>query len=410
MKCSTRKLSNSMAAERKATPGLEILKIGLVLDGGGLDRPDGVQQYILTLGEWFRSRGHDVHYLVGETARTDIVGVHSLSRNISVTANGNKTSIPLPTSRRKLRAFLDQEQFDVLHVQVPYNPFLGERLVMLASPRTVIIGTFHILPNSKLISWGTKALGLWSRRSLRCFDAMLSVSPAAADFARKIFGTDSVVLPNVIDYKRFHEARPFERYQDGTVTILFLGRLVPRKGCMLLLQAVDLLVNANEPAATIGPNLPPFRLVICGKGPLERSLRQFADEHHLHKIVEFNGFVSEADKPRYYASANLAVFPSTGGESFGIVLLEAMAGGHAAVLAGDNPGYRSVMAPRPELLFDSSEARELAHKLVTFLHDSAMRRAAAQWGEGYAQDFDVNIVGVQLLDIYEQALRKRLQL
>src|SRR4051812_47082988 len=91
-------------------------KIGFVLDDG-LDKPDGVQQYILTLGAWLSEQGHEVHYLVGQTNRTDIKNVHSLSKNIRVQFNGNRMSIPLPTSSRKLRSFLRAEHFDILHIQ-----------------------------------------------------------------------------------------------------------------------------------------------------------------------------------------------------------------------------------------------------------------------------------------------------
>lgn len=374
------------------------LKIGLVLDDG-LDKPDGVQQYILAIGEWLRSRGHDVHYLVGETKRTDIQGAHSLSRNIMVRFNGNQLTMPLPTSRHKLRKFLEQEQFDVLHVQVPYSPFMAHRLIRAASPTTAIIGTFHIAPNGGIVTLATRALGIWLRGSLKRFDTMLSVSPAARDFARLTFKVDSTISPNVIDYPRFNNAKPFKKYNDEIRTILFLGRLVPRKGCQLLLQATAQL--AKE------PNLPKFRVVVCGRGHLEAMLRDYALRNGLQKIVEFTGFVTEEDKPSYYASADIAVFPSSGGESFGIVLLEAMASGKATVLAGDNPGYRSVLSTQTELLFDPRDAKALAAKLTKYMTDSVQHKQMADWGKNYTKHFDVDLVGKQLQDIYAGALLKR---
>lgn len=375
------------------------LKIGFVLDSG-LDKPDGVQQYVLALGEWFRSQGHEVHYLVGQTKRTDIPNVHSLSRSVSVRFNGNNGSIPLAARRRKLRQFLAAESFDVLHVQMPHHPLLAQRLVLAAGPQTAVIGTFHVAPYNRLVTSGNKVLGRWLRPSLRRFDKIVSVSPAAAAFARETFHIETAVLPNVIDYRRFHEAKPLSQYDDKvTLTILFLGRLVPRKGCQLLLEAVALVNDM--------PSVPAFRVVICGKGPLEAKLRQFVTRHQLGALVSFVGFVSEADKPQYYASADISVFPSSGGESFGIVLLEAMAGGHATILAGDNPGYRSVMAPQPELLFAAKDARILAQKLVYYLNHGSDRLAMQAWAARYAKTFDVQLVGVQLLDIYQKALLKR---
>jgi phosphatidylinositol alpha-mannosyltransferase len=153
--------------------------------------------------------------------------------------------------------------------------------------------------------------------------------------------------------------------------------------------------------------MPKFRAVICGKGPLETELKQYAASHGLSGIVDFAGFVIEEDKPRYYASADISVFPSNGGESFGIVLLEAMASGKAAVLAGDNPGYRSVMAPREELLFDPSDAGALAELLRSYLTDQDKRKAAAAWGTEYAADYDSDAVGQRLMERYTTALRKR---
>lgn len=379
------------------------LKIGFVLDSG-LDKPDGVQQYVLALGAWLQQQGHDVHYLVGETHRPDLPNVHSLSRNFHVTSNGNRGAIPLPTNRAKLRKFLAAEQFDVLHVQVPYSPFMGEQLVLLAGPRTAVVGTFHILPNSRFINWGTKLLGLWCRHSLRRFDAMLSVSPAAREFAQASFGVTSTVLPNVVDYPRFHEARPLPHYDDDTLTILFLGRLVERKGCLTLLQAL-----ARLEAVSRGQSLPPYRVVICGTGPLESKLKAYVSQHHLDQLVAFVGFVTEADKPRYYASADIAVFPSLGGESFGIVLLEAMASGRAVVLAGDNPGYRSVMADQPHLLFDPRQPDELAAKLRHCLTDATVRQQMQTWGAEYTTRFDIPVVGTELRNIYGQALQSRRQ-
>jgi phosphatidyl-myo-inositol alpha-mannosyltransferase len=374
------------------------LKIALVLDEG-LDNPDGVQQYVLSIGEWLTSQGHSVQYLVGQTTRRDIPNLRSLSKNIAVRSNGNQMTIPLPTSRRKLKKLLDEEQFDVLHVQTPYSPFMGGRLIEFAAADCAVIGTFHIAPNSRLISVGNRLLGLWCHRSLQRFDEMLSVSMAAADFALQTFKLDSKVLPNVIDYARFSKAQPLQEYDDDITTILFLGRLVKRKNCLLLIQA---LYKLHE-QGTIGK----FRLVICGRGPLETQLRRKVHKLGLGDVTEFVGFVPEEIKPRYYASADLCVFPSSGGESFGIVLLEAMASGRALVLAGNNPGYASVMSPQPDLLFDPADADALTRLIKHYEQDIPLRAQKMRWAQAYAQQFDVNVIGPQLVAVYNKALRKR---
>jgi phosphatidylinositol alpha-mannosyltransferase len=376
------------------------LKVGFILDTS-LDPNDGVQQYVITLGEWLRVQGHNVHYLVGETKERVLPNIHSLSRNIAVSFNGNRTTIPLPTSKRKLRSFLQDENFDILHVQTPHHPFMAQHLILAAPPQTAVIATFHILPYGTVSALGTKLLGKALRPSLKRVDKMLAVSAAAAKFAQDTFKTPAEVLPNVVDYGRFHKARPFPEYQDDKLTILFFGRLVARKGCDLLLQAIKQLQDE--------PDLPNFRLLVCGRGAEQEKLQNFVNQHRLSDIVQFTGFVSEADKPRYYASADISVFPSRGGESFGIVLLEAMASGKAAVLAGDNPGYRSVLHENEDLLFSTAQPEILAQKLKEFMLSKNQRASASAWGEKYTQQFDVPVVGRKLLDIYRDTLRKRYQ-
>lgn len=377
---------------------MKTLKIGFVLDDS-LDTPDGVQQYVLGLGAWLDSQGHDVHYLVGETSRKDIKNIHSLSRNIKVSFNGNKMSTPLPTNSHRLHTFLTNEQFDVLHIQMPYSPFLAHRIILAAPKRTVIVGTFHIMPNTNVEFMANRLLGVSLKRSLRRFDACFAVSEAAKVFMQQTFKTSSTVLPNVVDWKRFVTAEPRSEYTDRRLTIMFLGRLVPRKGCQTLLEAARILKQKN--------NLPPFRVVICGKGPLDAALKQFVHDELLEEIVSFTGFIPEEDKPSYVASADIMAFPSLGGESFGIVLLEAMASERPVVLAADNSGYHSVLGPNPDSLFPPGDQYELAKKISEYLRDADARSAALTWQKQYIKQFDVEVVGKQLVDAYQQLLQKK---
>jgi phosphatidylinositol alpha-mannosyltransferase len=249
------------------------------------------------------------------------------------------------------------------------------------------------MPISGLATQASKALWLWTRRSWRRFDHIFSVSTAAQQFAREVFKVNSTVLPNVVDVARFADARPFPKHNK---TILFLGRLVPRKGCMTLLQAVKILQDES--------GLPHFQVVICGKGELMGALQDYVRRHSLRNI-EFTGFITEEDKPRYYATADIAVFPSTGGESFGIVLLEAMASGKAAILAGDNEGYRAVLGHRDSMIFNPQDSVELTSKLSYLLTHESERIEEASWGKEFTKNFDVSVVGQELLKQYNQVLR-----
>ena len=374
------------------------LKIGFVLDDS-LDTPDGVQQYVLALSNWLRAQGHDVHYLVGETGRTDIKNVHSLSRNVKVRFNGNRMSMPLPANKTKIAAILAREQFDILHVQMPFSPFMAGRVIAAAPRSTAVVGTFHIAPNSPLVTAANHGLRWLTRATLKRFDQIMAVSPIAQTFARQTFGIESQIVPNLVDLKPFINAKPLPQYTGDEPVVLFLGRLVERKGCQHLLSAVAKLHRENAEL--------PCKVVVCGKGPLEPRLKIYAQEHNIGHMVEFTGFITESDKPRYMASADIAVFPSTGGESFGIVVVEALGAARGAVLAGNNPGYASVMGSHTEALFKPTDTAALSAKLLELLSDKAKRDQARKWQRQDAGRFDTPVVGKQVLAQYTTALRKR---
>lgn len=377
------------------------MKIGLVLDDT-LDSVDGVQQYVLTVGAWLSRQGHEVHYLVGQTARTDIPHIHSLSRNIKVRFNGNRMSMPLPANKREIRDLLASEQFDVLHVQVPYSPFMAGYVIQAAPVHTAVIGTFHVAPHSQLVRHANTLLSLVQRSTIKRFDTIVSVSTAAHDFAKQTYRVESKVLPNVVDMAPFVHATPFDITEPrGTgPLIVFLGRLVPRKGCMLLLQAINQLQQTDS-------NLKP-RVVICGKGPLYADLYKYVADHRLGDTVHFAGYISEEDKPRYLKAADLAVFPSIGGESFGIVLIEAMAAGRPVVLGAANPGYASVLADHPESLFPVGDPAGLAGAIKKHLVDANARKNALVWQNAFVPQFDISVVGGNLLTVYAEAIARRL--
>jgi phosphatidylinositol alpha-mannosyltransferase len=308
-------------------------------------------------------------------------------------------AVPLPAKRAPIHELLRQEKFDVLHVQVPYSPAMAGRVIKAADAHTAVVGTFHIAPHSGLVTVANRLLGMYVRSTLQRFDAMTATSVPAQEFAKQTFRIDSEVVPLPLKLDSFYNAQPFPQYATGK-NVVFLGRLVERKGCRYLLQAVaHLHKNDTWPQDA--------RVIICGKGPLEQELRTYAQRNNIASLVEFVGYISEEDKPRYLAGGDVVVYPSTGGESFGIVLLEAMAAARGAVLAGDNPGYASVMAPRPDSLFDPHDTPMLAEKIRAMLTDVPARNAAHNWQRTYVQRFDVGEVGKRFLDVYARALQSR---
>lgn len=362
-----------------------LLRIGFVLDDT-LDTPDGVQQYVLTVGSWLSAQGHEVHYLVGESSRQDVTNVHSMARNVKVRFNQNRLSIPLPTRKSEIIRKLAELKLDVLHVQMPYSPLFAGRVVSAAPATTKVIGTFHIVPASWLHSAGARSLELVNRRTLKRFHSIISVSPAAAQFAKTVFGIDSVIIPNAVAIK----AMKHDPIHTETPHIVFLGRLVERKGCQYLLSALLQLQKQYKGAYTV---------TIAGKGPLLSKLKQYVEKHAI-KSVFFTGFIEESEKPALLASADIAVFPSTGGESFGIVLIEAMAAGSRVVLGGNNVGYQSVLGDHPDLLVDVQNPKTFANRLQYFLEHETARNAAAVWAKAAIVQYDVAVVGKKIVEQY----------
>lgn len=377
------------------------MKIGFVLDDG-LNKPDGVQQYILTLGSWYRQNGHEVRYLVGQTTRTDIEGVYSLARNVKVRFNGNRLSIPLPASSSKIKHVLDKEKFDVLHVQTPYSPLFGAKVVYLADSKTVVVGTFHILPFNILTQFGTPLLGFCLRRSLKRFDYFVGVSAPAVEFAKKSFRINCKVVPNSVLIDQFRPAKSdLQRQYNDSINLLFLGRLVPRKGCQQLLKALVILQNSNSLPERLQIN-------ICGDGPMRQELTKYAKHHNLQDKITFHGFVSQQQKVDFMQQADIAVFPSLSGESFGIVLIEAMAAGSGVVLGGNNPGYQSVLEDLPTSIVDAHQPKVFAEELISLINQPEKRRQLHELQQQHVQQFDTTIVAKQLLDIYQSCKKSRI--
>ena len=373
------------------------LKIGLVLDES-LDPPDGVQQYVLRVGEWLSAQGHSVYYLVGETKRRDQQYIYSLTRNIKVAYNGNRLSIPLPVLTSKIQQLLNELQLDIIHVQAPYSPFLAGKIIRCASVTTAVVGTFHILPYNRLAIAGSKLLAAINHRTARRFDAMMAVSEPAAEFARQVFGLTSTVVPNPFDFQKFHNDKK-ARVPTGTTDIVFLGRLVERKGGLLLLKAINAIVQKHLTEV-------PFRVTIAGKGPDNDKMQAFIGRNNLGAVVTMPGFIAEEDKPTLLASADVAVFPSISGESFGISLLEAMAAARGVVLAGNNPGYAAVMENKEQLI-QPQDVTQFSQTVAEWLNHPAARAQAAARQKEYVQQFDIAEVGPQILAIYSKALQTR---
>jgi phosphatidylinositol alpha-mannosyltransferase len=378
------------------------LTVGFVLDDT-LDVTDGVQQNVMTLGKWLTAQGHYVHYIVAQTKRDDLQNIHSITSFVKTRFNQNNVRTPKPARKQEIKKVFEHIKFDVLHVQMPYSPLLAGRVMSLASKKTTLVGTFHILPASKLSHHANKILALCLRRTLKLFDATIAVSVPSAKFAEKVYGIKPSVVYNPVNFDSFVAARleyrdtvtssESDAHSKHKVRLVFLGRLVERKGIIQLINAYKSLDKE-----TISRS----ELIICGDGPLRTDCENLG----MGYPIVFKGKVSEKEKARQLSMADIAVFPSTGGESFGIVLVEAMAAGSGCVIAGDNPGYRSVFDGCEDALFDANNDSLFAATLKKYITDAVLRAELFTRQQLLAPRYSIDAVGPQVETIYRNAMKR----
>lgn len=375
------------------------LTIGLLFDDS-LDRPDGVQQQVRLIGEWLSGRGHNVHYLVGQTNDFKPVNgiLHSLSRNISVRANQNRLSLPILTNQRQIVRLFENHSFDLIHAMLPYSPFLGRSVLVQAQKHQVCcVGTFHTYPATAWQHFGSRLYGKAIKSRLNSFSELMSVSDATAAYVRQAFGVDSRIVPNAVSASLYKAAKSNPKLREGAETlIVFVGRMDERKGAQYLVEAIQALDAETK-------NL--IKVQICGRGPLQDELKSSIARYGLEKTIKLPGFISEEEKRQYLASADLAVFPATGGEAFGIVLTEAMAAG-TAVLAGDNAGYRSVLSNVPQSLFNPRDINQFSNTLKHFIRNAEDRRQLQLAQSEQLDKYDIELIGRKLEEIYEQSIAR----
>lgn len=375
------------------------LTIGFVFDDT-LDALDGVQQHIITIGTELVRRGHDVHYLVGETHHSPVPQTVSLARNVMVSFNGNRMRIPLPVRKREIRAALAHNNYDILHIQAPYSPLFGGRVLECAPQSTGVVATYHIAPIDRRARYGGRALGLVNAHSHRRVDEVIAVSQVAAQYAQFTAHTHGTIIANPVNVEKFATAAHRATRDAAHPHIVFLGRLVPRKGAQLLLDALDYGERHG-----MFP-MPGLHVTIAGDGPLMDDCVQRAAR--LRTPVQFVGTVDEG-KADLLASADVAVFPAIGGETFGIVLPEAIASGAGVTLAGDNPGYRWTMRGDEDALVSvgPDHARVLAERITRALTDAPWARRLHAREEALLDRYNVQAVTDEVEQVYARAIADR---
>jgi phosphatidylinositol alpha-mannosyltransferase len=358
--------------------------------------PGGVVSHGVNLARALRRLGWQPT-LLAPASRPDGIPpdlpVVTFGRPLPVPASGSVARIGLVVRGwLGVRRFLRSAPFEVVHVHEPLVPLLP--FAVLEYSRSVNIATFHATcggPTSTP-SLGYRLAGFFVRRWYERLDGRICVSEAARGFVSRFFPGDYRVIPNGIDFSRF--AAPPRRSRPAP-TILFVGRLERRKGLPVLLEAFRL----------VRQRFPEARLEIVGPdGGLRRWVEDYIGRHRLDG-VELAGFLPEEEVVRRYRSAWVFCAPATGGESFGLVLLEAMAAG-LPVVASDIPGYREVAGgPSGAVLVPPRDPAALARELVGLISDPDRRTELGRRGQEWAARFDWDRVARQVVEVYRTARR-----
>lgn len=389
-------------AGRASAPRPDALKIALV-SPYDFAYPGGVTSHVAHLADQFRARGHLVHIIApsSETADEPAFGnhiVHRIGRVVRIPANGSVARITLSLrSWLQTKRLLRDEQYDLIHLHEPMIPALP--LTVLRHSQSVNIGTFHAFRSRPLAYFYGKPI---LQPFFRKLHGHVAVSPAARDFIGEYFRTEYRVIPNGIEFGRFCTAMPLlDRFADSRPNVLFVGRLEKRKGLKFLLRAWPRVLE----------QVPGARLIVVGEGrPLVGYKRYARRKGWTDDDVHFAGYVSEEEKPRYFQVANVFCAPSTGQESFGIVLLEAMAAG-APIVATDIPGYRDVVTHGQEgLLVAPKDEEALAQALARLLQDAETRMRMGGDGRDKARRYDWSRVADQVLEYYAEVLERQAKL
>jgi phosphatidylinositol alpha-mannosyltransferase len=377
------------------------MRVGLVIDAN-MAVPGGVQEYVRGLYDYLHIAGHEPTIVsaparpAAEDAARRILAV---GRRMDVRGLGGQSAPGSITwaSRRALRALLRQERFDVLHFMAPMGLLA---LQILAVSETTNVATF-LVAKDRFGLWGVVApifRALEKGRLNARLHGRIALSPPAQRYGSLWFPGPYTIIPAGINRARFAPVpNAPRRYDDGKVNILFVGRLDRRKGVPHLLEAYAALRARRDDV----------RLILVGDGPESSAARAFVAQRGLPDVI-FAGTVAGAELPLYYRSAHLFCSPAYENESFGVVLLEAMAAG-LPIAGYANDGYRTVLTDiAQEALAPPGDVGALTGILGRLVSDGEWRRRLSEWGLQHVQHYAWEDVGARIMEFYRQAMSLRL--
>ncbi len=362
-------------------------RIGIVCPYGW-DTPGGVQSHIGDLAEYLIAAGHNVSVLAPAISDENLPDyVVNAGRPIAIPYNGAVARVLFgPIAFARVRQWILNGNFDVLHLHEPAIPSIS--LLACWAAEGPMVGTFHAAAKRQKVSF---AVVPFLEPVIEKLTARIAVSEAARETLTEHLETDAIVVPNGIYADRYRNGVQEQRWSGHTLG--FIGRFQePRKGLAILLQALPKVIE----------KFPDTKVFVAGPGNSDETLEVI--DVHLRHHINFLGRISEKDKANFLASVGVYVAPNTGGESFGIILAEALASG-GNVVASDIPAFDSLLGHgKYGTLFESENSHDLAEKIIYLFSNPESRKTKANLGKEYAQSFDWDVVAEKIFDVYEMAM------
>lgn len=369
------------------------MKIGLICPYD-MNKGGGVREVVQALYDGLTARGHEVRIITPRPR-----GTKKSYKNIIYLGTSTDFRSPTHTTSQigasgdvsEIEAILEREKFDVLHFHEPWIPILSRQI--LSRSKCPNVATFHAkLPETMMSRTFAKVVTPYTKSVLKYIDSFTAVSEAATEYLRTMTDASVSIVPNGIDLKNFHAPR--KRPDRTKKNILYIGRLEKRKGVTYLIKAFAVLCEKEENV----------RLVIAGDGVDRQKLQDLSMELGVDDKVQFLGYVTETKKKQLLRDADLFCTPALYGESFGIVLLEAMATGLVTV-AGNNSGYAAVLQGLGSLsLVDPKHIDEFAHRLRLLLNEKDLRKLWRTWAHQNVTQYDYPNVVKQYEAVYQAAI------
>ncbi len=361
--------------------------------------PGGVVNHVVALEKQLTMMGHDVKIIAPTSRAIDDKSNKYVNIGKARPIPTPGTTIRIATSLHlapQIKEVLEREKFDIIHLHEPFMPMLCSAVLKFSN--TVNVGTFHAAKHSIGYNWGWPVSSYMLKQRQRKLMGRIAVSKTALEFAQKRIHGEFEIIPNGIDLDYFNPyVKPIEQYCDGKLNILFVGRLEKRKGVSYLLEAYS----------QIKADFPDSRLLIAGPGTvLREKLEKVINKRGIEDVV-FLGKVPFEELPRYYKTADVFCAPAIGQESFGIILLEAMAVG-TPIVASDIPGYASVLTHgREGLLVPPKNDVELANALRTVLSNRQLRFEMGARGILTSHEYDWKKIAQRIYEFYQKTINEQ---